>query len=272
MKVEFIDEIESTNTELVNRGHKEQEDTVLVAFKQTKGKGRRGRSFYSPSESGLYMSFLVHPDVLIEDAFRLTTLLAVSACEAIEDMMKLYPLSEKEATKVIENAMKAQKEENDDNVIKIKWVNDLYKDNKKISGILTECSSTISSGKPEFLVGGIGINIFEPKGGFPDDIKDRAGAIYDTDVNKIDKELLTEIKKALAGLMVDKFEKYYKDFPAPIYLGEYKRRSFLIGKKVQILDGPMVNVDDIDEDFGLCVEHEDGQKEILRAGEVSLIL
>lgn len=256
MKVEFIDEIESTNTELVNRGHKEQEDTVLVAFKQTKGKGRRGRSFYSPSESGLYMSFLVHPDVLIEDAFRLTTLLAVSACEAIEDMMKLYPLSEKEAAKVI----------------KIKWVNDLYKDNKKISGILTECSPTIINDKPQFLVGGIGINLFEPKGGFPDDIKDRAGAIYDTDVNKIDKELLTEIKKALAGLMVDKFEKYYKDFPAPIYLGEYKRRSFLIGKKVQILDGPMVKVSVIDEDFGLCVEHEDGKKEILRAGEVSLIL
>lgn len=257
MKVEFVDEIESTNTELVNRGHKEQDDTVLVAFKQTKGKGRRGRSFYSPAKSGLYMSFLVHPAVVIEDAFKLTTLVAVAACKAIEQLLSVYPLSEGKT---------------DDNVIKIKWVNDLYKDNKKISGILTECSSDITNGKPKFLVAGIGINLFTPKGGFPDDIKDRAGAIYSSLIDDIDELLLKDIKEKLAYLMIEAFNEYYSSFPLMTFSEEYKRRSFLVGRYVDILNGPRVLVKGIDDELGLVVEHEDGRGEILTAGEVSLII
>lgn len=247
MKIEFVDEVTSTNDVLIAKGHAGLcEDTVLVAFRQTGGKGRNGRSFFSPAKSGLYMSFLLHPKVQMQEAFLLTPLVAVAAAKAVEEYANQQ--------------------------IDIKWVNDLYKNGKKISGILTECSSNIINGEPEFLVAGIGFNLFEPEGGFPNDIKDKAGSIFADDIDSLTNEALTSIKKGLAYSMVEQFEKYYEDFPYVTFLSEYRKRSFIVGKEVQILGGPKVKAIGIADDFGLIVEHLDGLKETLKAGEVSLVI
>ena len=100
------------------------------------------------------MSLLLRPaDLSAQDASRLTTAAAVAACEAIE------AVSGKEAL--------------------IKWVNDIFVNEKKAAGILTEASFSVENGLPEYAVLGIGINALEPDGGFPDEIRDIAGAVFD---------------------------------------------------------------------------------------------
>ena len=152
----------------------------------------------------------------------------------------------------------------------IKWVNDLYLDGRKISGILTECSSQIKNGRPSFVVTGIGINILKPEGGFPDDIKDRAGALLD----KIPEAFrdITEFKRALANAIISSFEKMYKDFPGTDFVDEYRDLCMLTGRDVVILNGPKVRVLGIEDDLGLKVMHEDKSVEVLHAGEISIIL
>ena len=108
--------VDSTNI-LLRRKAKEgvPEGCVVIAGEQTKGKGRLGRSFYSPSDTGVYLSLLLRPEnILPEQAVHITTIAAVAACEAIERV----------------SGRKAG----------IKWVNDIYMDGKKVSGILTEAS------------------------------------------------------------------------------------------------------------------------------------
>ena len=105
--------VDSTNI-LLRRKEKEgaPEVCVVIAGEQTKGKGRLGRSFYSPSDTGVYLSLLLRPEnILPEQAVHITTIAAVAACEAIERV----------------SGRKAG----------IKWVNDIYMDGKKGSGILT---------------------------------------------------------------------------------------------------------------------------------------
>ena len=151
------DSVTSTNTELIEMAKNgAKEGTVLIASEQTAGKGRTGKSFYSPEGSGVYLSILLRPDFKPEDALFLTTIAAVATAKAIESV------SDKEA--------------------KIKWVNDVYLDNKKVCGILTESALSSDMEKLDYAVVGIGINLCPPEGGFPDDIKNIASknSVVDT--------------------------------------------------------------------------------------------
>lgn len=247
MKVEFIDEIDSTNSELLKRAlnNPEMEDEALVAYKQTMGKGRRGRSFFSPENTGIYISILLHPDCYVNEATLVTTTMAVAAARALE--------------------------KNDSNEVYIKWVNDLYVEGKKVGGILTECSPEIADGKPKYLVVGIGINLFTPKDDFPDDIKDKAGSVY----NKEFEKNITDNKsfrQKIAKLIIDEFLELYGGCPNNSHLDEYRERSFIIGKEVMIVDDDIVTVLGIQDDFGLSVKYKNGIVRNLTAGEVSLLL
>jgi len=129
------------------------EGRCVIANSQTMGKGRLGRVFYSPADTGVYLSLLLRPgQCSAEQASKLTTMAAVAACEAIEDV------SDEKAS--------------------IKWVNDIYMNDRKVSGILTEASFDLESGYLEYAALGIGINIYPPKTGFPEEIKDIAGAVF----------------------------------------------------------------------------------------------
>ncbi len=217
-----------------------KEDTLVIALSQTGGKGRLGRSFFSPKDSGIYLSFLLHPNLTAKQCTKITTAAAVAAAESIEF------ISGKKAY--------------------IKWVNDIYLDGKKVAGILTETGFSGSSDKVQYAIMGIGVNLFNPKGNFPEDIKEKAGSVFG--------QLLpsSEITVNFIKEFVKRFLDIYAILPDTLYMENYKSRSMLIGKNVSFTkDGEKYNgfVLGIDDDAGLLLATDKGSV-TLKAGEVSL--
>lgn len=242
----YFTTIDSTNNrlrELAEDGARE--GTIVTAECQTSGKGRMGRSFLSPEKVGLYMSILVRPNMPAEDALFLTTLTAVACAKAIDDISDVKS--------------------------GIKWVNDIYVDGKKVCGILTESSVNDKSGQLDYAVVGIGINLFEPEGGYPDDIKTVAGSIFSRE--DYDEATFAQLKDELAGKIMDYFEKYYEAYPELLYVDEYIDRSILIDHEVTVVrEGKpkQAKVLEIDKACRLHVQYEDGIDEWLQSGKVSL--
>lgn len=235
----IYDVLESTNTFarfLAEDG--EKENTVVLANRQTGGRGRKGKSFYSDSENGIYMSVLLRPDIPVSKAVSITTCAAVSVCRAIEKLFKVKT--------------------------SIKWVNDIYINNKKVCGILTEASTDAKTGKPEYIILGIGVNVCAPKNDFPKELKDIAGSIlnndYEIEINKC--KLIAEILNEFFSLFDSENNKIYN---------EYKRRMFLIGKEITVLSNECykAKVLDINSDYSLVIENTDGQVISLNSGEIS---
>lgn len=144
--------LDSTNAEALRRAvDGAPEGTVIVAEEQTAGRGRRGRSFFSPAGTGIYLSILVRPALAAERAHLLTCSAAVAVAEAIEACAGVDA--------------------------SIKWVNDVYCRGKKVAGILTEGSFDLEGGVLQHAVVGIGVNVRPPHAGFPAEIAERAGAV-----------------------------------------------------------------------------------------------
>ncbi|MDE5907207.1 MAG: biotin--[acetyl-CoA-carboxylase] ligase [Lachnospiraceae bacterium] len=254
LTVQVEKKVDSTNNVLkqyVAGG--EKRDMVLLAEEQSAGRGRRGRSFYSPEGTGLYLSLLLHPDVGPEEGTMLTTLTAVAAAKAVEGIIG--------------------------ESVQIKWVNDVWLRGKKISGILTEGSASLEEGKLEYVVVGIGINLYEPAGGFPEEIREVAGAVFTHDISQ------ENLRNRLSVEFLSHFMAYYQAFPARDYLEEYRRRSFVVGKRVRIItpggkpqktedkgvsDREYAEVLGIDDACHLKVRYDDGTIEFLSSGEISI--
>ncbi len=263
LKAEVKRQVDSTNNVLKQYAAAgETEDMLLLAEEQSAGRGRRGHSFYSPEETGLYMSLLLHPAVTPGEAAMLTTLAAVAAARAIE-------------------AVSGE-------AVQIKWVNDVWLRGKKITGILTEASASMEEGKLEYVVVGVGINLYEPKDGFPQEIREIAGAVFSDSIPR------ENLRSRLAAEFIIFFMEYYRAFPAGSYLEEYRKRCFVIGKRVRILptggaenraedgktaagtgnamvkDREYALVLGIDDQCHLKVQYDDGETEFLSSGEISI--
>lgn len=246
IEVIFLDETESTNDDAKRLGNEGYEkNAVIISDYQSKGKGRRGRSFSSPKGLGLYMSFLLHPDIRVEDAYLLTCAAAVATARAISQ------ITGKDAD--------------------IKWVNDLYLGSKKICGILTEGSVSLETTGLDYAVVGIGVNIFAPNEGFPPEIRDVAGALYEGG------QAPDNVRNKLCAAIIDNFLKM-TDEGDRTFVKEYRDRSNLIGHYVKVnpygdtgrkLEG-YAKVLDIDDNCHLVVEYENGVRESLSTGEVSV--
>ena len=241
LNITIFDELDSTNTYLKKVGSScKKENQLVIALSQTGGRGRMGRSFYSPNGTGIYFSLLLHPEFSAEKSLLLTVMAAVSVAETI---MKY-----------------------NSNDVKIKWVNDIYIDGKKVCGILTEGSINADK-KLDYAVVGIGINLIAPENGFPDDIKDIATSIFPGK----DKE---NIKEKIVADVVNKFFDMYngKD---DSYIKRYKEYSYLTGKKINIISGDSVRlatVIDITDDCHLLVKNENDEIEEISSGDVSVRL
>jgi len=242
IEVELRDEVSSTNTvlkELAEQG--KPEGLVLIAEKQTKGKGRLGRSFYSPKGSGLYMSILLRPELPAEDSLAITTAAAVAVAEA--------------ATAVTgRQAM-------------IKWVNDVYLEGKKICGILTEAAVDFENRRLNYAVLGIGVNILEPPKGFPAEIADVAGALYKD-------EAPAGTQSRLAAEILNRFFGFYRALPSRNYMPTYKKLSLLTGLEVTFQQGRETwegTVLGIDDEARLVVRLDSGQEKAFSAGEVTIV-
>lgn len=244
----------STNTLLKEMAEKgAAEGTVLTAETQTAGRGRLNRSFYSP-ESGLYMSILLRPaernaTLGAEGALRITTAAAVAVCRAIETVCGRK--------------------------CGIKWVNDIYADGKKLCGILVEGALIPGKAELDYAVLGIGVNIEAPKKGFPEEIKNVAGAIYEYG----NAPQNTDIRTVLAAEIITEFSKIYVDSICgsvdknEAFINEYRVRSVLNGKRIEIFrtaeaeNGVAIGVN---ADCSLAVETDKGERLNLTYGEVRI--
>ncbi|QHQ60557.1 biotin--[acetyl-CoA-carboxylase] ligase [Anaerocolumna sedimenticola] len=242
VNLEVRKSVTSTNTilkELASEG--EAEGKVLIAEEQTGGRGRLGRNFYSPARTGLYMSILLRPKVKVEDSLYITTSAAVSVAKAIEKVTGCEA--------------------------KIKWVNDIFCDGKKVCGILTEAGVDFEGGGLEYCIVGMGINVARPQGDFPDEIKEIAGGIFEPN------RYSSNLRSKLAAEILNYFWGYYSEFSKKAFIDEYRRRSFLIGKEVNIISGDQLQnakALDIDENARLVVQLPDGEIKTLSSGEVSI--
>lgn len=213
--------------------------TVVISDEQTEGRGRRGRSFHSPGGTGLYMSIILRPESIALDAMLITAAAAVAVTNAISKLLN------KEAG--------------------IKWVNDIFLDGKKICGILTEAISDLQTATIESLVLGIGINIKEPIGDFPPDIKDVAGFLVENQV------FIT--RNQLAATVLDEVFNIIHNEDRSTIIKKYRSRSFILGEQItvhRVNESYEAKAIAIDDDCGLVVEKSEGTIEVLTSGEVSI--
>lgn len=241
LRPEVFLSVGSTNTLCHEKARSgEAEGYVAVAGAQTAGRGRRGRSFYSPAGTGVYMSLLLRPQGFTGDqVLGLTTMAAVAVSESIE-------------------ALSGKKAE-------IKWVNDIFVDGKKVCGILSEAMYEVPSGALQCVIVGIGINAYAPEAGFPPEISESAGCVFDKPE--------VDLKNSLVAEVLNRFMKYYDDPKSDAVYDEYRTRSMVIGKDVKVLkkDSALkAHVLDIDRDCGLVVRYPDGTEEVLNSGEISI--
>lgn len=229
MKAVILDEVESTNDYL--KSLPQAEDwTAVVAFRQTGGKGTKGRRFASPT-GGLYMSVILKPDD--KKLSLITPMAAVAVRRAIKELLNID--------------------------CGIKWVNDLYKDGRKICGILTE--NKFSDGKISTVIG-IGIDVFKAKDGYGE-FDSVAGFLLD---GSYDKSVIV----ALAEKIIEELKSLYcVDNGA--FIEEYAENSLLNGKTVVLKRGEKeetVMVVGVDKDARLLVIHDDGSEEAVISGDV----
>lgn len=206
------------------------EGTALLAETQSAGRGRLGRSFYSPAGSGLYLSVLLRPGKLANELLDLTARVAVCVQRAISDTCGFDA--------------------------GIKWVNDLCLHGKKLGGILTE----LTGGERPAVIIGIGINCDQTK--FPSELTDIASSVYAETGVSVDRE-------ALAAAILRRLSTLYETDWLPAYrqhcvtLGKPVKVLFPQGEKEAFAV-------DVTDTAALLVEYPDGTREEISSGEVSV--
>ena len=233
--VEKIQTIDSTNLEIKRRVKSgDFSSNVLIADEQTAGRGRLGRTFESPDKTGLYMSLLIKVDFNTEETILITSAAAVAVARAIRNQTGREAL--------------------------IKWVNDIYIDNKKVCGILAE--AVTSPDNETYIILGIGVNISTKKENFSSEVSQIAGSLFsETSMTASQIEL---IKNELADKIINEFYGIYDNLSERAFLDDYRRWSLVIGKEVRFLmnevwhNGKAV---DIDDNGALLVETDSDSNE-----------
>ncbi len=240
--IEVYDEIDSTNTrckKYANEGAKE--GRVVVSKLQTAGRGRFQRSFYSPSDTGVYFSFILRPEINADKTNLITTIAAIAVCRAIKKSFNIDA--------------------------KIKWVNDIFINNRKVCGILTEANFSLENSLIESVVVGIGLNIYMPKDDFPKEIEKTAGYILENQI--------TDARNKLVANILNEFLEIFTEYDKDKISKEYKNYSFIINKDVYLIkqnEKIKVRVIDINNENQLIVKYENGEIQALNSGEISIKL
>ena len=187
------------------------------------------------------MCFILRPEVLhFKNQTSVTAFAAVSVCEAIESISKKEP--------------------------KIKWVNDIFMDGKKVCGILTEAVTDFESGGLEWVVLGIGINVYTRTEDFPAELQSLATSIYpDKKTPGVRNKLSAEIINRILG---------FETAPSEAEIFEkYKKRLMMLGKEITVIQNKMeyrANAIDVDSAGHLIVKNENGEIIPLSSGEIRI--
>lgn len=239
----YYQETDSTNSQaraLASKGY--PEGTLVVADMQTAGRGRRGRSWYSPGNQGIYMSLILRPVLPLKEISRISLLVAVAVAETLEEELNLPA--------------------------RIKWPNDILVNNKKIAGILSEVVSDMDG--IEYIVVGIGLNINNQLQDFPSDLRTPP-----TSARVEDQRLVSRVK-VLQGLMV-RLERRYFDLLAGSFEGTLekgKSLSLAIGQELKLdtISGVLVGkAVDIDDHGFLLLRDQSGTIHTILSGEITIL-
>ena len=210
--------------------------TLVLTAHQSAGRGRLGRKFESPAGKGVYCSILLRPELPAASAQTATIRAAVAVCRAVQSLCGLE--------------------------LAIKWVNDLYYQGKKVCGILTEAGTDLESGRLEWLVVGIGLNLTSTAADWPPELADKAGSLYPGGPAPVPRAALVgAIARELLALG-----------PGEDCLDEYRARCFVPGHWVTVCTGSETYAAKalaIDDAGRLVVRRENGREEALRCGEVT---
>ena len=237
----FYEETDTTNNrarELALEGA--PEGTLVVAEKQTAGRGRRGKVWESPLGTGIWMSLVLRPQIMPAEASVLTLLCGLATAEAIK----------------AETGLSAG----------IKWPNDILINGKKAVGILTEMDCEMS--EVHFVIPGIGINVNTAS--FPPEIADIATSLY-LECGK------TVSRRRLVHKVLERLEEHYETFlrtgSFTCMLEDYRKHCITLGKEVHVLGREPFFAEalDITPEGELLVRRADnGKEEVVFSGEVSI--
>lgn len=233
-EVRIYEETDSTNSEAkryaVSGG---RAPALFLADRQTAGRGRLGRSFYSPEGTGLYMSLLLPAKAELTDTVLMTSAAAVAVRRAILSVTGIDT--------------------------GIKWVNDLYLDGRKVCGILCELLGT-----EKMIIVGVGINLSD--GGFPEDIAHIAGSLGITDPDGA-------LRDTLAARCVKELTSVWETLGDGDLIDEYKKHSTILGNEVIYTENGVSRSGlavDIDSRGRLIIEDAEGINRVLASGEISV--
>lgn len=233
--------IDSTNTEAKKMAvDGAVHGTVLIAEEQTAGRGRRGRSFYSTNGLGIYISFVLKPDLTLQDSVLITTAASVAVSRAIEKVTGLQT--------------------------QIKWVNDLFYQKQKVCGILTEAVTDCDTGCIDSLILGIGINFCLNQDSIPDELKAIVGSLYQTQPEAV-------TRNQLCGALINEVLDLCDHLAEREFFQEYKEKSLVLGNRILVIgkDDPIPAMAiDIDATGGLIVQYDSGEIVTLNSGEITI--
>ena len=240
-RILYFDSVDSTNNELKRQAEKQVcHGMVAVAEEQTAGRGRRGHNWVSPPGTGIWISFLLTPDIAPDKASMLTLVAALAVSKAIHEV----------------TGLKAE----------IKWPNDIVVNKKKVCGMLTELSAEMT--RINYVVIGIGINVNTTE--FSEDIKDMATSLYLEAGKRVNRAAVIEA-------MGRYFEQYYDEFIEAGDLSpltqEYNELLVNAGKQVKVIaqdDEMQYRAVGINAEGELIVEDVHGTRSTIRSGEVSV--
>lgn len=237
-RIRTLSESTSTNDDVKAAARMGEPDgLVVIADRQTAGRGRMRRAFFSPGGTGLYMSLLLRPDLSPSNSALITAAAAVAAAEAVEQVSGRFA--------------------------RIKWVNDIHLDGKKVCGILTE-GVVGADGRLQYAVLGIGVNVASPPGGFPEELRTIACAVFENGAPE-------DARARLAAGILTRFHRF-QALEERAFLPAYRQRSCVLGRNVQVTLGEEefpARALSIDDDCRLIVQTERGLLPLC-AGEVSI--
>lgn len=237
----YYNSISSTNDcakQLAKEGVPEY--TLVIADTQTNGKGRMGRTFISPSGTGVYMSVVLYPKTTLKTSQLITSCVAVGISKAIDNLCHSNS--------------------------KIKWVNDIFLNDKKISGTLTEGAIDFETNSFKYAIVGTGINVRSTKNIFDDNLLEIATSIEDVTGLQISRSRL--IAEVLNNMYIELNHIEKKSF-----IKEYVKRSLIIGKEIIVDENgseTLAKAIGIDRNAGLIVKFLDGTTKTLNSGEARI--
>ena len=217
---------------------------IFISEEQTAGRGRLGRKFVSPSKTGLYISLCLFPTIALEDLSLITCATAAACVETLEELTGKS--------------------------LNIKWVNDLFYQDKKVGGILTEVISDFESQQVQALIVGMGINLIDSPQSFPEELHSIVGSIFPS---KTEYDNSSFNRNHFIAQFLEKWTFYYQNLSKRDFIESYKEHSNVIGKFVNIFEGNQTYsayAKDIDENGHLIIEKEDNSLHTLSYGEISI--